>query len=132
MNTTKNDITTVGALRLLVDEFYVLVRKDPTIGPIFFAAIRDAWPAHLEKMVRFWQTVLLGEHTYTDNPFPLHTKFPLEQKHFDTWLRLWTSTIDRLFAGKKAEETKTRAGQMAIMFRSKLNNPLFYKRGPQN
>lgn len=126
METTKPDITTVEDIQQLVDAFYIEVRKNPVIGPIFIGAIRDAWPEHLEKMVRFWQTVIFGIPAYTGNPFPLHAKMPLEQKHFDTWLPLWTGAVDRLFAGKGAEVAKAKARTMAIMFISKLNNP-FYK-----
>jgi len=79
-------------------------------------------------MVRFWQTIILGEQTYNGNPFPLHARMPLQQRHFDAWLTLWTATIDQLFAGPKADDTKVRAGQLAVMFMSKLNNP-FYKPG---
>ena len=125
MTTTKSDISTIDDIRLLVDTFYDKVRKDPTIGPIFIGAVRDRWPEHLATMLRFWQTVILNEPAYTGNPFPLHTQMPLQQKHFDAWLGLWTTTIDELFAGEKAESTKARAGQLAVMFLSKLNNPLY-------
>ena len=124
-NATKHDIDSIDDIRLLVDDFYVDVRKNPVIGPIFIGAIRDHWPQHIETMILFWQTVILGEHTYAGNPFPLHTKMPLQQKHFDSWLELWTATIDRHFAGEKAENTKARARQLAIMFQAKLNNPLY-------
>lgn len=125
MRTTKSDISTIDDIRLLVHHFYEEVRKNPVIGPIFIGAVRDRWPEHLETMVRFWLTVILQEPAYTDNPFPLHTRMPLQQKHFDAWLELWTTAIDRNFAGEKAEATKARAGQLAIMFLSKLNNPLY-------
>jgi hemoglobin len=119
------DISTIDDIRLLVHAFYDDVRRNPVIGPIFIGAVRDRWPEHLETMVRFWQTIILGEPAYTGNPFPLHMRMPLQQKHFEAWLELWTSTVDRLFAGGKAEETKDRAGKLAVMFLSKLNNPLY-------
>jgi hemoglobin len=128
---TKPDITTVEDIQQLVDAFYADVRKNPVIGPIFIGSIRDAWPEHLEKMVRFWQTVIFGVSAYTGNPFPLHAKMPLEQKHFDTWLMLWTGAVDRLFAGKLADEAKTKAKTMAIMFISKLTNPFYKASGRQ-
>lgn len=118
------DISSIDDIRRLVDTFYGKVRKDDLIGPIFIGAIGDNWPTHLEKMVRFWQTVLLGEHTYYGSPFPPHGRMPLEQKHFETWLSLWNTTIDELFAGEgegaTAAEAKWRAGKMAEMFLSKL------------
>lgn len=107
-------------IRRLVDAFYGKVRIDGLIGPIFIGAIGDDWPAHLDKMVRFWQTVLLEEHTYYGSPFPPHARMPLEGRHFETWLRLWNATVDELFDGAKAAEAKWRAGKMAEMFLSKI------------
>lgn len=98
----KKDITTLADIRLLVDSFYSEVREDPLIGPIFNGVIGDHWPMHLEKMYRFWQTVLLGEHTYHRTPFPPHAQLPVDQLHFDTWLELWHGTIDRFFTGEVA------------------------------
>jgi hemoglobin len=123
----KKDITSIGDIQLLVDSFYDEVRKNGVIGPIFIGAIGDRWPEHLEKMYRFWQTVLLEEHTYFGSPFPPHARMPLEKKHFDAWLTLWFQTVDGLFTGPKAEEAKWRASKMAEMFLSKIiyyaNNP---------
>lgn len=114
------DISTIDDIRLLVDNFYGKVRQDGHIGPIFNGVIGDRWLAHLEKMYRFWQTVLLEEHTYYGSPFPPHARMPLEKDHFDTWLALWFETVDRLFEGPKAAEAKWRAGKMAEMFLSKI------------
>ncbi len=116
----KKDIETIGDIKLLVDSFYGKVRSDLLLGDIFNGVIKDRWPQHLEKMYRFWQTVLLGEHTYYGSPFPPHAKLPVEQKHFSTWLGLWYDTIDEHFAGAKADEAKWRGDKMAVMFLSKI------------
>jgi hemoglobin len=120
----KHDISNLDDIRLLVDTFYGQVRHDGLIGPIFIGAIGGNWPVHLDKMYRFWQTVLLEEHTYFGSPFPPHTRMPLEQKHFDAWLGLWNATVDSLYAGTKADEAKWRADKMAVMFKSKID---YYK-----
>src|SRR5690606_18112702 len=114
------DISDINDIRLLVDTFYGKVRVDPLIGPIFNGVIKDNWPAHLEKMYRFWQTVLLHEYTYKGAPFPPHARLPVEQKHFDAWLHLWKATIDQHFKGKLADEAKWRGDKMALMFLSKI------------
>lgn len=121
------DITTIDEIRRLVDAFYEKVRKDKVIGPIFIGAIGDQWPAHLDRMYRFWQTVLLEEHTYYGSPFAPHAMMPLESKHFESWLGLWKATVDELFEGPKATEAKWRADKMAGMFLSKLN---YYRDNP--
>lgn len=120
----KNDISTFQDIQLLVDTFYEKVRENPIIGTIFNDVIEDKWPKHLEKMYRFWQTVLLGEHTYYGSPFPPHAHLPIRQQHFDTWLGLWYDTIDTFFAGPKAQEAKWRSEKMAKMFLSKIE---YYK-----
>lgn len=117
---TKKDIASLEDIQLLVNEFYGKIRVDMLLGGIFNGVIKDRWPEHLEKMYRFWQTVLLGEHTYYGSPFPPHAKLPIEQKHFDQWLKLWHETIEEHFSGEKAEEAKWRGDKMAVMFLSKI------------
>lgn len=117
---TMQDISTIADIRLMVDTFYGKVREQPLLGPIFNGAIGGRWPEHLDKMYRFWQTVLLEEHTYYGSPFPPHANMPLDQRHFDAWLELWHQTVDGHFTGPKAEEAKWRAHKMAGMFLSKI------------
>lgn len=122
-----SDITTIEDIKILVDTFYLGIREDDLLGPIFNAVIEDRWPQHLDKMYRFWQTVLLGEHTYSGSPFLPHMKLDIEQTHFDRWLEMWHKTIDSHFAGKKADEVKWRGDKMAVMFLSKLS---YYRSNP--
>lgn len=121
------DIESRVDIEKIVDEFYGKVQKDDLIGPVFNGAIGDRWPEHLDKMYRFWETVLLYNHTYSGSPFKPHAKLPVEQKHFDRWMSLFSQTVDQYFAGDKAEEAKERAGKMAQMFMYKIdyfrNNP---------
>lgn len=121
------DITTLEDIKLLVDTFYGKIREDDMLGIIFNQNIQDRWPAHLDKMYRFWQTILLDEHTYDGRPFPPHAHLPISKVHFDQWLSLFEQTVYSLFQGKKADEAIWRANKMATMFESKLdyirNNP---------
>jgi len=121
----KKDIETIADIRILVDTFYTNVREDKLIGPIFDRVIQDRWPEHLDKMYRFWQTVLLDEHTYFGGPFPPHAELPIKKEHFSAWLDLWRQTVNTLFEGDKAEEAKWRAEKMATMFLSKIE---YYRR----
>lgn len=63
------DIGTLDDIKQLVNRFYDQVRADTLLGPVFETRIENRWPKHLEKMYSFWQTVLLGEHTYEGRPF---------------------------------------------------------------
>jgi|SRR5215217_6071648 len=115
----KRDITTIEDIQLLVNTFYGGVQNDSLIGPIFNNIIQD-WTPHLEKMYTFWQTVLLGNHTYFGSPFPPHAKLPVQPEHFERWLFLWRSTVDMFFKGEVAEEAKWRGKAMADMFMAKI------------
>lgn len=114
------EIASIEDIRVLVNTFYGKVQKDELLKDIFNEVIQDNWPQHLEKMVQFWQTVLLGPHTYQGSPFAPHAKLPIEQKHFKRWLHLFSETIEEVFEGNKAEEAKWRAGRMAEMFHYKI------------
>ena len=119
--TPQTDITTLEDIKLLVDTFYSKVQKDEFIGPIFNEKIGNRWPEHLEKMYRFWQTILLEVHSYSGSPFPPHKQLPLAKEHFDRWMEIFTKTTDSLFAGPLAEEAKLRAKNMAEMFHYKID-----------
>jgi hemoglobin len=71
-------------------------------------------------MYRFWQTVLLEEHTYYGSPFAPHANMPVDAEHFERWIKLFTETVDELFSGEVADEAKWRAGKMAEMFNYKI------------
>ena len=118
--TAKNDIASLEDIKLLVNTFYSQVQKDDFIGPIFNEKIGNRWPEHLEKMYRFWQTILLEVHTYSGSPFPPHKQLPVAKEHFDRWMELFTQTTDNLFTGALADEAKFRAKNMAEMFNYKI------------
>ena len=126
MSETK-EIISLHDIKKLVDTFYEKVRKDDLIGPIFNEKIQDRWPQHLEKMYTFWQTVLLGEHTYFGSPFPPHANLPVSHQHFEKWMELFKQTVDELFIGSIAEDAKWRAAKMAELFESKIE---YYKNMP--
>ncbi len=118
---TKHDITSLSDIKLLVDTFYANIQHDDILGIIFNQNIQDRWPIHLEKMYRFWQTILLDEYTYEGRPFPPHAHLPIKEIHFNRWLNIFETTIDGLFVGEKANEAKWRAHKMSTMFQSKIS-----------
>ena len=126
----KQDILTLDDIKLLVDRFYENIRADELLGPVFNEKIQDRWPQHLEKMYRFWQTVLLEEHTYSGSPFPPHAKLPVGELHFKRWMEIFSATVSDLYSGEKAEEAKIRASKMAEMFQIKIE--YYQKTGFEN
>lgn len=121
----EKDIEGFEDVQLLVNTFYDKVREDELLADIFNSKIQEKWPEHLEKMYRFWQTVLLEEHTYIGSPFLPHAKLPVSKEHFERWLKLFGETVDMLFTGDKAERAKWQGERMAAMFHSKIE---YYKK----
>ncbi|MCB0763866.1 MAG: group III truncated hemoglobin [Flavobacteriales bacterium] len=122
------DISTPADIRTLVDAFYAKVRIDPLLGGIFHGVIRDRWPEHLEKMYRFWGTVLLGEQSYQGAPFRPHKEMPVQQAHFDRWLDLFHATVDAHFKGPMADLAKANGERMAAMFMERIT---FFREHPE-
>ncbi len=117
---TIKEISTLEDIKTMVDTFYSKVRKDELLKEIFNEKIQERWPDHLEKMYRFWQTVLLEEHTYFGSPFVPHARLVVEKEHFNRWIQLFFETVDELFCGRKAERAKWQGERMAEMFHSKI------------
>lgn len=115
------DIENLDDVKLIVNQFYGKIREDELLGHIFENVIKDNWPEHLDKMYRFWQTVLLEERTYSGRPFVPHMNLPVEKEHFDRWLVLFRGTVDELFEGQKAHAAKMQGQRMAEMFLIKIN-----------
>lgn len=116
MNTIKNreDIT------ILVNKFYAKIRKDELLGPIFTGHIpNDKWAVHLSKLTDFWEMRLFGIPNFKGNPTQKHINVDknlnhtMEPAHFETWLKLWSETIDELYAGELANSAKIMANNMA-------------------
>lgn len=120
MEHIKSDIKNLSDIQILVDSFYDRVKVNPVLGGIFNGVIGDRWPQHLEKMYRFWQTILLEEHTYHGRPFVPHASMPLQAAHFESWLKLWHDTVDDFFEGPLATDAKDRGNKMAALFFSKI------------
>lgn len=104
----------------MVNSFYRFVREDDLLVHIFNERIGDRWPEHLEKMYRFWETVLLQVHSYSGSPFMPHSKMPISEEHFNRWLQLFEKTLKENFEGMVADDALERVGKMAQMFQYKI------------
>lgn len=91
---------TEESIKQLVDNFYVKVRQDTELGPIFNGAIGnsdDEWQPHLEKLYAFWSSVMLGSGRYHGNPMKKHADLPpFDLSLFDHWLELFAETVYEL------------------------------------
>ncbi len=120
----KRDIEGSPDIRKLIDHFYERVRKDSVIGYIFTDVIKVNWEKHLPVMYSFWENTLFYTGAYAGNPMVIHQHIhqltPLSMEHFDRWIRLFTSTVDELFSGEKAELAKQRAVSIATIMKIKI------------
>lgn len=85
-------------IRKVVDRFYAQARDDEVIGPVFRSAVPDErWQAHLDTIVDFWSSMLLGTRRYDGRPLRKHLLLPkLEDVHFRRWLALFRRTLEEL------------------------------------
>jgi hemoglobin len=91
------------AVRALVHTFYGRIRDDDMLGPVFGQALEGRWDPHLEKMVAFWSSIVLGAKRYRGNVTQAHQPFGhLSGEHFSRWLALFFDTLDTLFEPQAA------------------------------
>ncbi|MBJ6119843.1 group III truncated hemoglobin [Pontibacter sp. BT310] len=116
----KRDIENEDDIKVLVDTFYDHVNEDDLLGPVFNDFAKIDWDHHLPVMYNFWSTVLFGSMTYKGQPFPKHMRLPIAKEHFTRWIELFVKTVDELYEGAKAEETKQKALSIAQVFQMRL------------
>ncbi|HLU14787.1 MAG TPA: group III truncated hemoglobin [Burkholderiaceae bacterium] len=107
------DLCTTEEIRELVDQFYARIRSDAVLGPIFNEHIHD-WPTHLDIMVRFWSSILLGSGQYSGTPMPKHIALPgLDASMFRHWLALFHQTTAELSNRDMAHQAEELAQRIA-------------------
>ena len=104
---TRDELCTEEEITTLVYQFYDKIRADEILGPIFNTHIQD-WDTHLQRMVRFWSSLLRGTGTYSGTPMPVHIALPdLSAELFQRWLALFHDTTQELpnkAFGQRAED----------------------------
>lgn len=117
-----HDIKTSEDIQLLVDTFYNKIRSNELLAPVFAQRINEqTWPVHLEKMYRFWGSILLYTQNYNGSPFDKHIGLDIGSEHFAEWLSLFSATVDELFGGETAALAKERANNIGRIFEFKLS-----------
>jgi hemoglobin len=96
----------------LVRAFYLRVRADPLIGPIFAARVQD-WEAHITKLCAFWSSVALMTGRYHGQPMRAHMNLPVAAGHFDRWIALFEETAKALCPPPAAAHFIERARRIA-------------------
>ena len=113
----KKDLKNRKDIEKLVDAFYEKVKTDTVIGYFFNDVAQVNWNHHLPKMYDFWENILFYHGNYSGNPMTvhkeLHQESTMSQHHFQHWILLFKTTVDEQFSGKKADEIKERAFNIA-------------------
>jgi len=110
-------LITEEMVRQLVHAFYGKIRDDRTLGPIFNAAIGDAWDHHLDKMCDFWSSVVLMSGRYKGRPLPVHMRLKdVRPAHFEQWLQLFGETAEAVCPAEVAPVFIERAKRIAESF----------------
>jgi hemoglobin len=105
---------TEDTIRELVDAFYVRVREDAVLGPVFEAALHGRWDDHLPKMYDFWSSVMLTSGRYKGNPLATHLRLPpFPAALFDQWLQLFEDTARTVFTPEIAAQFAIKSRRIA-------------------
>jgi hemoglobin len=120
MKAELKDINNEEDIKKLVDSFYEKVNIDDLLSPVFNDFAKVNWEKHMPVMYKFWGSLLLGTMDYKGQPFPKHMILPVTKEHFQRWIDLFIKTINENFIGRKAEEAKQRAQNIAMVFQHKM------------
>lgn len=106
---------TEDRIRDVVHAFYGRVRDDPVLGPVFAERLDGRWPDHLERMCRFWSSVLMGTRSFRGDPMGAHVALPgIDPAHFDRWMGLFHLTVHDRLPGHLAADMHGRAARMRV------------------
>lgn len=111
-----DDIRSKQDIELLINTFYHRLLQIDNMKPVFEGL---DFEKHLPQIVHFWSFVLLDEAGYTTNVFEKHLHLPIRAYQFEIWLNTFTSAVNDLFAGEKANLAVQRATVLTHTFKSK-------------
>lgn len=122
----KFDITRADITRV-VTTFYALVRQHPGLAPVFAAHVDD-WPAHEDKVARFWANAILNERAYDGNIMVTHQEAGnVRPGMFGPWLDLFDLTLRRELTADQAAAWSALAHRIGRPLRAGVTDRM---RGP--
>jgi hemoglobin len=113
----KKDIETIEDISLFVNKFYDKLLADNSINHHFNSL---EIKSHLQVIIDFWSTILLGTQIYKNNTIQAHKHLELKKEDFGIWINHFNTTLDEYFEGDKANEAKSRAKTIGLTMRYKL------------
>lgn len=118
-----HDINDRSDLEELMRRFYARAIPDAVIGHYFGEVTNMDLEKHLPLITDFWETIVFGVTKYKGNAIQVHQHLhqlsAFKDEHFERWVTLFTSTVNELFEGERAELIKQRATSIATVMRMK-------------
>ena len=109
----------------LVTDFYELMLQDELLAPIFLEVAKIDLEQHLPHLVDFWYSILFMTGEYRRNVMEMHLslgrRVELKPEHFDRWLGYFKRSVQKSFAGPKADLAIERAQSIALLMQVKLS-----------
>ncbi len=82
------------------------------------------WEQHLPVTYDFGENIIFSTGSYNTNPMIVHQNLnkhiTLTEEYFERWLKLFSETLNELFEGEKAIQTKQKATRIATVMRFKI------------
>lgn len=112
-----------SVLRPLLNRFYVRVRADAELGPIFDAGVAD-WDDHHRRLADFWSSVMLATGRYKGNPVALHMIHAdaMTPAMFERWLTIWRQTTNEMVSAEAAAAMQVKASRIAESLRLAISH----------
>lgn len=121
-----NEITKENINKLVVT-FYTKVLKNEIISPFFIEKLgsdmkSEIWQKHIKILTDFWYTISFGHGDYKGSPFAPHMQISgLNRESFETWLKLFFESVDKLYTENIALKFKERSSIIASNFMRNLS-----------
>jgi hemoglobin len=117
------DIRNRADIHKIMSSFYQQLLSQSSINS-YFVDIKN-FDDHLEIIVSFWESVLLGTGNYQGNVMikhlDLHRKYTLTEAAFDTWLTFFGESIETSgFHGDLSTQMLERAKMIASHMKYKI------------
>ena len=120
----KKDIQNRKDIEICIKSFYGRLLEEEEFHHLFVEVAAIDLEEHLPVICDFWEGVIFRTGNYRRNTLQkhldLHARYPLQEKHFDDWLKCFNKTVDSLFEGVRAQYAKERALSVATVIRSRI------------
>ncbi len=119
---------TLDNIEVFITRFYAKVNRDELLSPIFNQVAEVDWNEHIPKICKFWNSVLLKTGEYRDNAYQKHIDLakltPIDVKHFDRWLELFSKQAYIDFSVEDADFVISKANTIARSLKMGVIAPL--------